>query len=140
MLTTYVTRNRTELLAILKVRDPDFAAQVQLLDRPEQIQALAGHPTIKISIYYHLLGDLGFSASSIVQSRVTRKMFVLDFATISTDSDGDPTHVAIFGQPCDSKCDDFAPIHIGRVEDFVSTETGASIMVDDLKEMMAKIV
>lgn len=128
------------MLAILKIKDEAFAASVRLLDREEQIKAIAAHPTIRLSVCYQMLGEMGFSSESIIQSRITRQMFVLDFINISADSAGNPTHVAMFGHPHDQYNGDSTPVHIGRLEDFFSTETGTTAMAEDLAEMLDKPV
>lgn len=136
MLTAYVTRNRRDLLSILKIRDAEFAEAVLDLPAPDQIKLIESHPTIKVCMYYHLLGELGFGSSAVLQNRLTRDMFVLDFANISIDGDGDPIHIAVFGKQQHQASADLTPQLIGRIEDFVSTETGQAIMADDLKHLL----
>jgi hypothetical protein len=136
MLLSYVTHNRNELLAILKIKDPEFAAMAKAQPRAIQIEMVKGHPTIKICLYYHLLGELGFSVGSILESRITRALYVVEFANITSDTGGDPACISIFGREKDSRNNDFTPTLIGRIEDFVSADTGQCLSTHDLKNYL----
>ena len=137
MLSVYVKKVRRELLAVLKHFDAMAWEAICKLDESEQVAAISKHPAIRECISYHLLSQAGFGPESYVEHRRTRSVYIVSYAIISTDPEGNPFHVVLYGKP-ESAPVTSSPGVIGRLEEFVSMTTGLNVLPGDLFNQMPR--
>lgn len=131
MLTVYVKKIRTELLAMLRYVDPDSWAAIASKNKNEQLKAIVEHPRIRECISYHLLSQAGFGMGAHVQHRLTRDVYLVAYAIVSPDPDGNPFHVVLYGSRQHAP-ESTSPGLIGRLEEFVAMSTGLNVLPGDL--------
>lgn len=137
MLRAYITKNRPELLAMIKHVDKAGWARISALPAHEQIDLISIHPEVRAGVAHHLLSQAGFDSGSIIQHRITRGLFHLNYPIISLDSDGVPVHAVLYGRPVSNNT--ASPGYLGRLEEFVSTSSGVHLVPAQIFHLIPKI-
>ncbi len=103
-----------------------------------QLDALFAHPEVSTGIAYHLLSQAGFGSDAMVQHRITRKIFCVAHSMLSLGPDHRPVQVLLYGSEQGLPQEE-SPVLLGRLEDFVSMQTGLNILPRDLFDLVPKL-
>lgn len=123
---------------MVKHKDPESWSRISKLKLGEQVTALFELPIVSSGIAYHLLSQAGFGAGAMVQHRLTKHIYTLEHTMITLDENRYPVHVTLYGND-ESLNGMREPLNIGRLEDFVSMQTGLNILPGDLFELIPNL-
>lgn len=128
----YVKRLRSEIMSLMKVHSPSAWEEAQALKGDALINFLADQPLVRHGICYHILGDAGFREGCYVQKLHGGDVFILKRCNIQFDEIGNPLLISLMGVRDESE----TPAIIGRIEEFVSMETGYQILPSLIFDML----
>ncbi len=128
----YVKRLRSEIMSLMRVHSPLAWEEAQSLAGDELISFLAEQPLVRHGICYHILGDAGFREGCHVQRLHGGEVFILKRCVIQFDDTGNPLIITLTGVKEEAE----NPVNIGRIEEFVSMESGLMILPSLIFEML----
>ncbi|NWC83822.1 hypothetical protein HX798_26575 [Pseudomonas putida] len=120
----YVKRLRSEILSLMRAHSPDAWEEAQGLTGDVLVDFLVKQPLVRHGICYHILGDAGYRECCYVQRLRDGESFILKRCLIQFDEAGNPLIITLTGV----KTADEPAVRIGKIEDFVSMETGYQIL------------
>lgn len=128
----YVKRLRSEIMSLMKTHSIDAWDEAQNLKGDELIDFLTNQPLVRHGICFHILGDAGFRENCYVQRLRDGEQFILSRCLIQFDEIGNPLIITLTGVKNET---DHAE-RIGKIEEFVSMETGYQILPSMIFEML----
>lgn len=128
----YVKRLRSEILSLLKVHSSDAWEEAQSLRGDALVDFLVRQPIVRHGICYHILGDAGYRENCYVQRLRDGEAFILKRCLIQFDEVGNPLIITLTGV----KNEGDSVARIGKIEEFISMETGYQILPSLIFDML----
>lgn len=128
----YVKRLRSEIMSLMKVHSPDAWEEAQSLKGDELVDFLIRQPLVRHGICYHILGDAGYREDCYVQRLRDGEAFILKRCLIQFDEIGNPLIITLTGVKNEGETAE----RIGKIEEFISMETGYQILPSLIFDML----
>lgn len=128
----YVKRLRSEIMSLMRVHSPLAWEHAQGLKDDDLVNFLTEQPVVRHGICYHILGDAGYREGCYVQKLHGGEVYILKRCNIQFDEIGNPLLISLTGV----KDENDTPVIIGRIEEFVSMETGYQILPSLIFDML----